>query len=130
LQLSTVALLSLYSDPGAVYHPNTISISSNSISISSSINCEQISFALLSFQGGRSGNTTEVDNLLINNNTLSFTASDIDLSTTSVYLVNTDYSKDSNYYQNSIIHNSIADNNSLNFINATNVSLMGQADSI
>ncbi|MDR1523046.1 MAG: hypothetical protein LBS29_03760, partial [Endomicrobium sp.] len=73
----SAAYLYLYSDAGAVYHPNTISISSNSISISSSIsNYSQISFAQLSFQGGRGGNTTEVDNLLINNNTLSFTSSD------------------------------------------------------
>ncbi|MDR1522748.1 MAG: hypothetical protein LBS29_02135 [Endomicrobium sp.] len=122
MQLSTVALLSLFSDAGAVYHPNTISISSNSISISSSIsNCEQISFAGLYFQGN---NTTEVDNLLINNNSLSFTSSDIDLSSTPVYLVNT------NYYQNSTIHNIVTENNYVNFVSATNVSLMGQADSI
>jgi hypothetical protein len=106
------AYLDLVSNRDAVYHPNTISISSNSISISSSIsNCYQISFAQVSLSN------CEVDNLLINNNTLSFTNSDIDLSTTPVYLVNTDYSKDST------IHNSIAENNSLNFINATNVSL-------
>ncbi|MDR2395345.1 MAG: hypothetical protein LBD57_01855, partial [Endomicrobium sp.] len=94
---------------------------SNSISISSSIsNCYQISFALLSFRGE---NTTEVDNLLINNNTLSFTNSDIDLSTTPVYLVNTStYSQNTNYSQNTIIHNTIAENNYVNFINATNVS--------
>ncbi|MDR1522848.1 MAG: hypothetical protein LBS29_02685, partial [Endomicrobium sp.] len=53
------------------------------------------------------------DNLLISNNTLSFTSSDIDLSTTSVYLVNT-----SSYSQNSIIHNIITENNYVNFFNA------------
>ncbi|MDR1523430.1 MAG: hypothetical protein LBS29_05745, partial [Endomicrobium sp.] len=47
------------------------------------------------------------------NNTLSFTSSDIDLSTTSVYLVNT-----SSYSQNSIIHNIVTENNYVNFVNA------------
>ncbi|MDR2395068.1 MAG: hypothetical protein LBD57_00355, partial [Endomicrobium sp.] len=65
------AFLDLVSDRDAVYHPSTISVSSNSISISSSIsNYSQIYFAYLSLYN------CEVDNLLINNNTLSFTASD------------------------------------------------------
>ncbi|MDR2395339.1 MAG: hypothetical protein LBD57_01825, partial [Endomicrobium sp.] len=52
------------------------------------------------------------------------TNSDIDLSTTNVYLVNTSsYSQNTNYSQNTIIHNTIAENNYVNFINATNVSL-------